>query len=109
QAEQNYRTQVEQLQNSCQGIVNGVERLKTDARIIAADQRAIKSIDLAYQAGLSAINIDSIIQARQRLYQHQINSFQNKRDYIVNLIKLKQAAGSLGMRDLAILNSWLQN
>jgi hypothetical protein len=47
--------------------------------------------------------LDSISQ----LYSQQRNFARSRYDYILNMLQLKQLAGTLGMKDVEQVNSWL--
>lgn len=105
---QRYREQVEQLQDSYEGVLLGVDKLRADAQMVAANQQALRSTQAAYENGLSSINMSVLITAQQALYGSQQQLFSDQCEYLVNSIKLKQAAGLLSMQDAVQINSWLQ-
>jgi outer membrane protein len=49
-----------------------------------------------------------VLDARRRLYSSQKNLAISKYDYLINIIQLKQAAGTLTRSDLEQINNWLQ-
>lgn len=105
---QSYREQLEQLQDSYEGVLLGVDKLRADAQMVAVNQQALRSTQAAYENGISNTNMSVLIAAQQALYGSQQQLFSDQCEYLVNSIKLKQAAGLLSMQDVAQLNDWLQ-
>lgn len=105
---QRYREQLEQLQDSYEGVLLGVDKLRADAQMVAANQQALRSTQTAYENGISNTNMSVLITAQQALYASQQQLFSDQCEYLVNSIKLKQAAGLLSMQDVTQLNDWLQ-
>ena len=49
-----------------------------------------------------------VLDARRQLFITETNYFRRRYDYIVNWLRLKQAAGNLTVADLSLVNGWLQ-
>lgn len=105
---QRYREQLEQLQDSYEGVLLGVDKLRADAQMVAVNQQALRSTQTAYENGISNTNMSVLITAQQALYASQQQLFSDQCEYLINSIKLKQAAGLLSMQDAVQINSWLQ-
>ncbi len=108
QTKQDYRTAIAQAQTSYYGVINGISKIMADQRAIVANEQALKSTKIAYQAGLSNNNIMNVLNVQQTLYQTQQAAAADRYSYIMNLLKLKQAAGTLSVMDLVELNRWLK-
>ncbi|MBT5891928.1 MAG: TolC family protein, partial [Chromatiales bacterium] len=67
---------------------------------------ALEATEAGYEVG-TRTTVD-VLDARRSLFLAQTNYARSRYDYIVNVIKLKQAAGTLNPDDLAMVNSWLQ-
>jgi outer membrane protein len=49
-----------------------------------------------------------VLDARRQLFITETNYARSRYDYIVNWLRLKQAAGNLTVNDLTMVNGWLQ-
>lgn len=88
---------------------NSLTLLKADQQAITSYQRAYHSTLIAYRAGLANTSIDDVLNAQQKIYQAELTYSQDKYQYILALLKLKQAAGVLSLNDLIAINHWLVN
>jgi outer membrane protein len=52
-------------------------------------------------------NIVDVLQAQQRLYSSQFDYADSRYNYLLNLMRLKQVAGTLDAEDLKELNSFM--
>jgi outer membrane protein len=80
---------------------------------IGADKQAVKSAKIAlegmhegYRVGTKTI-VD-VLQQQQKLFDAQKKYAQDRYDYIINSLVLKQAAGTLSGKDLEAINHWLR-
>jgi len=87
------------------GIVQGKERVKRIRSSLTSNTRALKSAQEAYQAGV--LTITEILQIQGQLYRAQADYTDNIYNYIIDLVRLKQAAGTLDIESLCALNKWL--
>ncbi len=46
--------------------------------------------------------------ARRQLFAADVNYARSRYDYILDVLLLKQAAGTLGVNDLSEVNGWLE-
>ncbi|MCG8670604.1 MAG: TolC family outer membrane protein [Pseudomonadales bacterium] len=89
-------------------------RVSTDVATVKANLRAVKSNNSAYQSikngyesGLRLLT--DLLASQSRVYQARKELTTSRYDYILNTLRLKQAAGILSPKDLEVLNSWLDN
>ena len=85
--------------------------VSTDVLRVNARQRAIKSSESALEATetgyeVGTRNIVDVLQAQQRLYSSQFDHADSRYNYVLDLLRLKQATGSLAESDLLRLNSF---
>lgn len=102
-----YRQEIDQAQTSYSGVVNGIALLVNDRITIASYQRALQSTRLSYHVGLRGTNIHDLLDAENNVYKAQRDYAMDQTDYIMSLLKLKQAAGTLNVSDLVMINGWL--
>ena len=82
-----------------------VERYNSQKRAIASTRNALRSTKKSYQNG--SRTIADILHAQKILYNSRREMVHTRFDYIVNTLKLKQAAGVLSVEDLVVLNKWM--
>ena len=85
--------------------------VSTDVLRVNARQRAIKSSESALEATetgyeVGTRNIVDVLQAQQRLYSSQFDYADSRYNYVLDLLRLKQASGSLDESDILKLNSF---
>lgn len=105
QLEFDHRTIVNNTRQSFLGTVTGIAQIKADKQAIISGKNALQATQAGYSVGTRTIldvlnEVTNLAQATQRYYDDQYN-------YIVNIINLKFAAGTLSPDDLAQINSWL--
>ena len=49
-----------------------------------------------------------VLEQRRQLFIADVNYARSRYDYIINVLLLKQAAGTLAMGDVAEVNGWLE-
>jgi outer membrane protein len=101
-AQLNTETVTRQIYND---IVSGISVIKANRTSAISVQRSLDSTDAAFRAGTRTI-IEVLQQVRD-LYNVQQRLANTQYLYIVNSLRLKQAAGSLSMSDLQQVNTWL--
>jgi outer membrane protein len=79
---------------------------------VRATQQALKSAELALEATEAGVEVGNrntvdLLNSRQQLFLAQTNYAQSRYTYIVNVLRLKEAAGILGIKDIETINGWL--
>ena len=82
-----------------------ISRVKALRRAVESSQTALEATEAGFEVG-TRTTVD-VLDARRRLFESETNYARSKYDYIVNIIRLKQAAGILSPRDLMEVDSWL--
>jgi outer membrane protein len=86
-------------------VMTDVQRVKARQQAIVSTKSALEATQAGYEVGTR--NIVDVLQARRALYA-SIRDYANSRyDYVINLLKLKQQAGTLSPQDIYDLNKWL--
>lgn len=86
-------------------IVADLQKLKSNKQAVASAQSSYNSLRERYTVGAGRL-IDTLTQ-QDKLLHSQLEYNNAKYNYIIELLKLKKAAGILSMEDLYIVNSWL--
>lgn len=103
--EQAIRTAVENTRQSFNNVVSGANRVKADKQAIVSNQSSLQSTQAAFKVGTRTI-VD-VLDAQTQLFQTQVTYAQDLYAYIMSIVNLKQAAGTLSPKDLAEINLWL--
>jgi outer membrane protein len=74
-------------------------------KAIRSAQSALEATQTGYEVGTR--NIVDVLQAQQRLYSSQFDYADSRYNYLLNLMRLKQVAGTLDAEDLKELNSFM--
>lgn len=104
---ENVRRQVEQgARQSFLGVTSGLAQIRALEAAEKSSQLALDSNLLGYQVGVR-INID-VLNAQQQLFTTQRDLAKARYDVLVNGLRLKFAAASLGEADLQALSALLE-
>jgi outer membrane protein len=99
------RTIVQNTRSLHLTVTTDVQRVKARARGIVSTQSALEATQAGYEVGTR--NIVDVLQAQRALYG-SIRDYANARyDYVLNMLRLKQQAGTLSPQDILDLNQWL--
>ncbi|OGT98733.1 MAG: hypothetical protein A2298_04875 [Gammaproteobacteria bacterium RIFOXYB2_FULL_38_6] len=104
--EYQHRTVVDQTRQAYLGIVSGISKVQADVQLIRSKQKQVESTQAGYTVGTRTM-VD-VLNALSQLYQAQQQYSVDQYTYIINLIQLKELAGTLSDTDLAQINGWLQ-
>ena len=88
------------------GVQSGLSQVKALEAAEVSSSSALESNRLGYEVGVR-INID-VLNAQQQLYSTRRDLAKARYDTLVNGLRLKAAAGTLGEADLAELNALLE-
>ncbi|AMA47355.1 TolC family outer membrane protein [Pseudomonas monteilii] len=106
QREGQRRQVVENTRNLHRAVNTDVEQVKARKQSIISNQSAVEATEIGYQVGTR--NIVDVLDAQRQLYA-SVRDYNNSRyDYILDNLRLKQAAGTLSPRDLQELSGFLK-
>lgn len=105
--------QLEQQKRSISRATRGAYRnLIAGQAEVEARRLAVVSAQSAYEAGEAGLEVGTrtivdVLIAQQNLFSAQREYARARHAYLVNLLRLKQAAGTIEAKDLADVNRWL--
>jgi outer membrane protein len=99
------RSTERETRDSYLGVIAEIARVQALARSEDSNQTALEATEAGYEVG-TRTTVD-VLNARQSLFLAQTQYARSKYDYLINVIKLKQAAGTLNPNDVKELDSWL--
>lgn len=102
---QTYRQVVDDTHTSYNDVVSGINQVRADKQSILSNSSSLKSTIEGYKVGTQTM-LD-VLQAQQNLYQAEQQFSTDEYSYINATIALKEAAGTLSLNDLRIINTWL--
>lgn len=88
--------------NLFQAVATDVVRVGARLKAIASSRSALEATETGYQVGTR--NIVDVLQAQQRLFSSQFDYADSRYNYVIDLMRLKQNAGTLMEEDLIELN-----
>lgn len=103
--EQTHRQVVNQARSSFLSVLSNVSQIKADKQSIISAQNAFEATEAGLKVGTRTM-VD-VLSALTTLYQAEQRHANDQYAYINNLIALKAAAGTLSVKDLVVINSWL--
>ncbi len=99
------RTVVRNARASHITVVTDVQRVKARQQAIVSTSSALDATEAGYEVGTR--NIVDVLQAQRSLFA-SIRDYSNSRyDYVINMLKLKRAAGTLTPQDIYDINKWM--
>ncbi len=82
-----------------------VQRVKARAQSIISAQSALDATRAGYEVGTR--NIVDVLQVQRTFYSAQRDYANTRYDYVLDMLRLKQQAGTLSPQDVYDLNDWL--
>jgi outer membrane protein len=74
---------------------------------VSSSQTALQATQAGYEVGTRTIV--EVLNSQFALYVAITNYYQSRYDYILNALRLKQAAGTLQVQDLEKIDQWLSD
>ncbi|MBA1264969.1 TolC family outer membrane protein [Stutzerimonas stutzeri] len=100
------RQVVENTRNLHRAVNTDIEQVQARRQSILSNQSALEATEIGYQVGTR--NIVDVLDTQRRLYA-AVRNYNNARyDYILDNLRLKQAAGTLNPGDLQDLATYLK-
>lgn len=100
------RLVVQDTRNFHRAVNTDVEQVQARKQAIISNQSSLEATEIGYQVG--SRNIVDVLQAQRSLYS-AVRSYNNARyDYILDQLRLKQAAGVLSPDDLQSMSRYLK-
>jgi outer membrane protein len=87
------------------GVNSEVARVQSLKQAVDSAQTALQATEAGYEVG-TRTSVD-VLQARQRLFQSQTDYARSRYDYLLNVLRLQQAAGTLDGKGLDDINALL--
>lgn len=95
-----------QTRDAYLGVLSEISRVRALRQALESSQTALKATEAGFEVG-TRTTVD-VLDARRRLLQAETNLDRSRYDYILNVLRLKQAAGILTVEELETVNGWLK-
>ncbi len=87
-------------------VSSDVLRIKAQELAVKSARSALDATQVGYEVGTR--NAVDVLQSRQEMHSAERDFATARYDYVVNMLRLKEAAGTLSPQDINALNRWLQ-
>ena len=95
-----------QARDAYLGVVSERSRVKALEQAVASSRTALEATQAGFEVGTRTI-VD-VLNSQFSLYLAITNYYQSRYDYVLNALRLKQAAGNLAVQDLERIDGWLK-
>jgi len=95
----------QETRNAYLDLVSGISQVKAFEQALISSQTALKATEAGFSVG-TRTSIDVLLSLRET-YRSERDYAASRYEYLLNLLRLKQAAGLLTVDDLEQINSWL--
>src|SRR5690606_15718155 len=99
------RSTIQDVRSSYTRVTNDVSTVEARAQAVVSNQSALDATRAGYEVGTR--NIVDLLNAEQNLYNAIAELASARYDYVINLLTLRQQAGTLDEEALAEVNAWL--
>jgi outer membrane protein len=102
---QSSRATERQARDAYLGVISGIAHVQALKQALESNETALKATEAGYEVG-TRTSVD-LLNARRNLVQAQTNFAVARYDYIVSVLTLRVAAGTLDRPELNSVNTWL--
>ena len=88
------------------GVLSEMSRVEALKQAVASSQTALEATQAGFEVGTRTI-VD-VLDSQFALYRSITLFYQSRYDYLMNVLRLKQAAGNLQIQDLEEIDKWLK-
>lgn len=94
------------VRNAYRGVLSGISRVKALKQALVSSESALKAAEAGYEVG-TRTTVDVLV-ARRNQFSAQRDYSQARYNYLLDTLRLQQAAGQLGTDNLKTINDWLR-
>lgn len=88
------------------GVISEISRVRALRQALESGRTALQATEAGFEVG-TRTTVD-VLDARRRLFEAQTNYSRSRYDYILNVLQLQLATGTLDRPDLEAINSFLR-
>jgi outer membrane protein len=87
------------------GVLSELSRVQALRQALESSRTALQATEAGYEVGTrTAVDV---LDSRRRLAEAETNYARSRYDYLINVVRLKLAAGTLKQEDVVEINQWL--
>jgi len=103
--QQQYRAAQRQTREAFLGVISGISQVQALKQAVVSSETALQATEAGFDAGTrTAVDV---VAAERVTLQAKRDYARARYDYLMNTLRLKQAAGTLSPDDLVRINAWL--
>ena len=95
-----------QTRDNYRGVISGISKVEALQHAVVSNEKAVEAAQAGFDVGTRAI-ID-VLDAQRELLRARRDYARSRYDYLLDTLRLKQAAGILSETDLQQINEWLE-
>ena len=95
-----------QTRDAYLGVISEISRVRALSQAVQSSEIALQATEAGFQVG-TRTTVDVLL-SQNILARARTNFAHSRYDYILNVLSLQQAAGSLSVDDLDQINGWLE-
>ncbi len=95
-----------QTRDAYLGVLSEISRVKALKQAVASSRTALQATEAGFEVGTRTI-VDVLV-AQRAVYVAITNYYASRYEYLMNVLKLKNAAGTLQVQDLERIDAWLE-
>lgn len=100
------RRTIQQTRSAFLGLKAAISRVKAFNQALISTQTAVEATRAGFDVGTrTAVEV---LNALRNQYRSEADYAQARYDYVLNLLSLKQAAGTLEANDISTINAWIK-
>jgi outer membrane protein len=95
-----------QTRDAYLGVISEISRVRALRQAVESNRTALRATEAGFEVGTQT-TVD-VLQSQDNLRAAETQYSRSRYDYILNVLRLKQAAGSLSEADIQQVDGWLQ-
>ena len=103
--ETKHRAVISTTRQAYLNVLSDVSKIKANKQAIKSAKNSLRATKAGYEVGTRTMV--NVLQAQAKIYDRQKDLAASQYDYFIQLLTLKQLAGSLDANDLKQINTWL--
>ena len=96
-----------QIRDNYRGVISGISKVEALQHAVLSNEKAVEAAETGFEVGTRAI-VD-VLDAQRELLRARRDYARSRYDYLLDTLRLKQAAGILHETDLVQMNQWLED
>lgn len=100
------RSTLRETRDNFRGVNASIQRIQALEQAIVSNKSSLEASEASLEVGTRTI-VD-VLDAQGNLSRAKLQLVEEKKNYILSVLTLKAAAGSLSQKDVAAVNAWMQ-